>query len=757
MERKLLPSLQNKIQMIPAGNTLVLYCAASDSSKISWTFKPRNGNISIQLLNFKEELKFVKVSVNKHDGTYVCSINDKRNKNFDYQSFDVSIMTTPSFYHKLESVTLPVAATIAFNCSASGNPKPSIQWFKNGKLIVNNFVRHSKDGVLRIESVEPEDEGIYQCFTGSVSMSNYLMVRKTTLLPSLKNVQCYPMDNNSILVTFDTVQGQSVDLVSYFLATNTSWIAPAPITIEKNEKYFIFWNNLKVLSPFGLYMRGFSEQSETFAMTRLSHGRDCSTQGLEPHFIKSPDGIFLWWSVDDESIHVTSFIIQLWYNGEQSHDQQNEAICSFYPWSSQYIMWSDVDSTLKNISIVTRSHPLESTTENVTITDLHLPGNATGILIPKTEQVKVRILSAVHDDGQLIDALQLTFLSWHLINATTPSTQMESKSIEVLFTDSRSMTISWNGFDKVLCLKVCYQQKVQFIDRGSLRNVICKQILKNSTMFTLRNLQPQTWYDVFLTTCSDSSPISKVSSISTLEDVPGPVADVSGRDNDGIRIYWKPPRNSNGVIDHYALEWKNPHDHQTQMMINVSCCKFQFPDTVNGDRFNVTIRAISVTGNIGNPHYLDLKKAMMNSSRRQITVSESFTDLWNEQHFVIILSVSIVVLAIIGTVILAVYLNRRQYLLVEELPKKSESKLVTHPANGAGNSKILLESQTLIQRTNVPVQQIAPNCSFNSFYHLYEEETSEAFPKKEVNDDAAYKHTIQNNWNSRRPLVGPNG
>ena len=286
--------------------------------------------------------------------------------------------------------------------------------------------------------------------------------------------------------------------------------------------------------------------------------------------------------------------------------------------------------------------------------------------------------------------------------------------------------------------------------------------LKNSTMFTVRNLQPQTWYDVFLTMCSISSPISKILSIGTLEDVPGPVADVTGRDNDGIRIYWKPPRNSNGVIDHYALEWKNPRDHQTQIMINVSCCKFQFPDTINGDRFNVTIRAIGVTGTIGNPHYLDLKKAMLNSSRRLVTGSESLSDLWNEQNFVIILSVGILVLAIIGTVILGVYLNRRQYLLDEELPKNSESKIGTHPANGAGSSKLLLESQTLIQRTNVPVQHIATNCSVYNFYHLDEEETSESFPRKQVinlslNDDNANTHTMQNKWNFRRPLVGPNG
>ena len=250
-------------------------------------------------------------------------------------------------------------------------------------------------------------------------------------------------------------------------------------------------------------------------------------------------------------------------------------------------------------------------------------------------------------------------------------------------------------------------------------------------MFTVRKLLPQTWYDVYLTKCHTSTPVSKILSIGTSEDVPGPVADVTGRDNEGIRIYWKPPRNSNGAIDHYALEWKNPRDHQTHIMLNVSCCKFQFPDTINGDRFNVTIRAIGVTGTIGNPHYLDLRKAMMNNSKRLGKSNESFTDLWNEQRFVILFGALFIVLAIIGTIIIGVYLNRRQYLLDEEIPKKSENKILTHPANKAGNSKMLLESQTLIQRTNTPAPQVA-NYIVNNFYQLDEEETSESFPRKQV-------------------------
>lgn len=53
---------------------------------------------------------------------------------------------------------------------------------------------------------------------------------------------------------------------------------------------------------------------------------------------------------------------------------------------------------------------------------------------------------------------------------------METKYIEALYNDARSITITCSGFDKGLCIKVCYQQKAQFIDRGTMRNVNCNQM-----------------------------------------------------------------------------------------------------------------------------------------------------------------------------------------------------------------------------------------------------------------------------------------
>jgi hypothetical protein len=114
----LLPSLQSSTQKIKSGQILVLHCAShankvsrdkspgvkltSDENDVTklwhfthkiivltlpfpllfsailhtqilWTFTPRTSNIPISLTIFNNELKYVNVSVTKHDGIYNCS------------------------------------------------------------------------------------------------------------------------------------------------------------------------------------------------------------------------------------------------------------------------------------------------------------------------------------------------------------------------------------------------------------------------------------------------------------------------------------------------------------------------------------------------------------------------------------------------------------------------------------------------------------------------------------------------------------
>lgn len=100
---RLLPALQSSIQKIKSGQNLILHCASHTNKvsqnqstmkdknernffifptfllafvdkqpQISWTFTPRTSTIPISL-HFDNELKYVNVSVAKHDGIYNCS------------------------------------------------------------------------------------------------------------------------------------------------------------------------------------------------------------------------------------------------------------------------------------------------------------------------------------------------------------------------------------------------------------------------------------------------------------------------------------------------------------------------------------------------------------------------------------------------------------------------------------------------------------------------------------------------------------
>ena len=94
----LYPRLQRQIQNVKAGETLRILCA-SYGEVILWTFTPKNSPIPIKILNVTNQLQFVNVSIEKHEGTYQCSAgSDKQvkwkiSKNFWYYSELVYVAT----------------------------------------------------------------------------------------------------------------------------------------------------------------------------------------------------------------------------------------------------------------------------------------------------------------------------------------------------------------------------------------------------------------------------------------------------------------------------------------------------------------------------------------------------------------------------------------------------------------------------------------------------------------------------------------
>lgn len=57
---------------------------------MEWTFTPRHSSIPIKLPNISNELKYVNVLLEKHDGIYNCS------SGIDYQVGAVIVIATPT-------------------------------------------------------------------------------------------------------------------------------------------------------------------------------------------------------------------------------------------------------------------------------------------------------------------------------------------------------------------------------------------------------------------------------------------------------------------------------------------------------------------------------------------------------------------------------------------------------------------------------------------------------------------------------------
>ncbi|XP_042338181.1 fibroblast growth factor receptor 1-A-like, partial [Plectropomus leopardus] len=78
---------------------------------------------------------------------------------------------------------VPASRTVKFRCQATGNPVPSLRWYKNGKEFrkdqrIGGFKIRDHMWTLIMESVVPSDKGNYTC----VVENEYGSLKHTYLL-----------------------------------------------------------------------------------------------------------------------------------------------------------------------------------------------------------------------------------------------------------------------------------------------------------------------------------------------------------------------------------------------------------------------------------------------------------------------------------------------------------------------------------------------------------------------------------------------
>lgn len=132
--------------------------------------------------------------------------------------------------------------------------------------------------------------------------------------------------------------------------------------------------------------------------------------------IFSTNGIFIWWP-KVEHINVTSYLIQFKSNETTAF---RDVIGTTRP-IDEFEAWDNVSGDLIPIPATTNIHTNyeddDAGNKTISIVELTVGGNVSGILIPNKHEIVVRILVPIIDeDGELIQDMK--YVEWKKVRRT---------------------------------------------------------------------------------------------------------------------------------------------------------------------------------------------------------------------------------------------------------------------------------------------------------------------------------------------------
>lgn len=245
---------------------------------------PRLSTVPIKLKFLSYELNYINVTRETHDGFYNCSIG------LNVQTFDVVITIPPIFMQTFNALVTSNAATVSINCSVTGNPQPEITWYKNGILLENTLIRRWNYPTLKIHTMDPDDEGIYQCFAkniaGEISNDGRITLRPHKNLEKLEDVKCYPINYTTLSIWFNYTTNpgtKKFNIINFYFARDRPYSWASAFKDDVMNTSIEINQSLSPLKPYTLFLRGgiTADLSSFVHLTKLSNGIKCATQGCK--------------------------------------------------------------------------------------------------------------------------------------------------------------------------------------------------------------------------------------------------------------------------------------------------------------------------------------------------------------------------------------------------------------------------------------------------------------------------------------------
>ncbi|XP_066519522.1 contactin-3 [Hoplias malabaricus] len=231
---------------VPAakGSSVKLECFALGNPvpRISWRrtndvpfpskIKLRNANAILEIPRFQQE----------DTGTYECVAENSRGKNAARGR--LSFHAKPHWLQTMTDTALSIEENLFWECKASGKPKPSYSWLKNGEPLMPESRVLIENGALTISSLTLSDGGMYQCVAenkhGIVYASAELMVLASPPSFSQNPLKSILKARAGTEVTLDCRPQASPRAISVWKRGNDM--------LQKNERFSLFPNGTLKIS-----------------------------------------------------------------------------------------------------------------------------------------------------------------------------------------------------------------------------------------------------------------------------------------------------------------------------------------------------------------------------------------------------------------------------------------------------------------------------------------------------------------------------
>ncbi|XP_023403778.2 contactin-3 isoform X4 [Loxodonta africana] len=123
----------------------------SDGLPFSSKIKLRKFNGILEIPNFQQE----------DSGSYECIAENSRGKNVARGR--LTYYAKPHWVQTIKDIEIAVEDNLYWECRASGKPKPSYRWLKNGEALVLEERIQIENGALTISNLNVTDSGMFQC------------------------------------------------------------------------------------------------------------------------------------------------------------------------------------------------------------------------------------------------------------------------------------------------------------------------------------------------------------------------------------------------------------------------------------------------------------------------------------------------------------------------------------------------------------------------------------------------------------------